>query len=206
RSAQELYGAGSAEELAVWKAWAGVNVGPATPAEAPRVWVSWPTTNPEGSWFFNHAADGSRWTNLQFFPTRTQARLKVDVANTTNTGITYSLASYRLNGQDMGGLISPDGIWTTPSNTYYGDIIKLKATSQAAPDQFALGKAMVVEIDADMDTQLDVFDLGYVAMNWGLNANSIPKFTANIAGSYDFVDDWSVVIFNEAYTNAFRVH
>jgi len=204
-SAQELYGAGSAEELAVWKAWAGVNVGPAYPGEAPRVWVSWPTTNPEGSWFFDHAASGSQWTQLQFYPTRTLARLKVDVANTTNTAVTYAMGSIRLNGTDWGGNVSPDGIWTTPSNTYYGDIIKLKATSQAAPDQFAIGKAMLIEMDADMDTQLDVFDLGYVAMNWGLNVNSIPKFTANIAGSYDFVDDWSVVIFNQAYTNAFRL-
>ncbi|MBP7617757.1 MAG: M4 family metallopeptidase [Geothrix sp.] len=204
-SAQELYGAGSPEELAVWKAWAGVNVGPATPTESARVWVSWPTTNPAGSWFYDHAADGSRWTNLQLYPTRTLARLKVDVANTTNTAVTYSLGSYRMNGQDMGGLVSPEGIWTTPSITYYGDIIKLQATSQAAPDQFALGKAMLVEADADMSTELDVFDLGYVAMNWGLNVNSIPKFTANVGGSYDFVDDWSVVLFNQAYTNAFRL-
>jgi hypothetical protein len=167
--------------------------------------VSWPTTNPDGSWFYTHAAEGPRWTNLQFYPTRTLAKLKVDVANTTNTAVTYSLGSYRLNGQDMGGLVSPDGTWATPSNTYYGDVIKLKATSQAAPDQFALGKAMIMELDANMDTELDVFDLGYVAMNWGLNVNSIPKFTANVGGSYDFVDDWSVVIFNEAYTNAFRL-
>ena len=204
-SAQELYGAGSAEELAVWKAWAGVNVGPATPTEAPRVWLSWPTTNPDGSWLFTHALNGPQWTQLQFFPTRTLAKLKVDVANTTNTGVTYSLGSTRLNGVDMGGIVSADGIWTTPSNTYYGDIIKLKATSQAAPDQFALGMAMVVELDANMDTETDIFDLGFVAMNWGLPYNNIPKFTANVGGSYDGVDDWSVIIFNEAYTNAFRL-
>jgi len=202
-AAREIFGADSPEEAAVWKAWAAVNVGPSVLGEAPRVWVSWPETNPPGDFVFTHAADPEKWRQVLFVPTRTVLKLQVNVANTDNKAATFALAAANLSWQ--AGIVDPDGTWTTPSESYYGDIIRIKATSQAEPAQFAMGKMCLLQIDADLDNETDVFDLGYVAMNWGLAYNHMPKATANIGGSYDGVDDWSVVLFDQAFTNGFRV-
>jgi hypothetical protein len=130
-------------------------------------------------------------------------KLKVEVANTTNKAVSFAMGKAWETYQ--AGTISPDGTWTTPSLNYWGEIIRIKATSQASPAQFAMGKAILVNIDADLDNDMDAFDLGYVAMSWGLDYDHLPKPTANIAGSYSGVNDFSLVCFNQPFSYAFRV-
>jgi Zn-dependent metalloprotease len=199
-SAQELFGVGSPEEVAVMQAWSAVNVGLA-PGQAPRVRVSFPVINGEGSWLDANAQPAGILKKVQIFPTRTNVAISCSVENTSNKGLTFSTPKW--HGIAPAGAIKADGTWTTPNWNYYEDLLSIKATSQADPSQFAWTWTVLVDLDADADTEIDAIDLGATAMSWYKPSAGFetPTPNARIAGG----GDWDVVFFNEAFANAFKV-
>jgi hypothetical protein len=195
QAADDLYGAGSAEETAVMDAWAAVNVGSA-PGQPARVRVSFPVVNGAGSFLDTNAVPSGILAKVQIFPTRTTVQVRCDVENTTNTKVDWSLATPEQGYQ--AGNINPDGTWTTPSWPFYEDLVTINARSQADPAQFAVGRMLLVELDADTDNQTDAIDLGSVAMAWGLP--QAPHTAEMISGSYT-VSDWDLVFFDQAFAN-----
>ena len=203
-SAGELFGVGSAEEIAVMKAWSAVNVGLA-PGQAPRVIVTFPVINGEGSWLDASASPTGILKKVQVFPTRTNVQIVAGVQNTTNKTLAFSTPRMASNGLPPGavGVIQADGTWTTPNWNYYEELISVQATSQADPSQFAKTHALLMNLDADTDNEIDAIDLGSTAMSWykpGAGFNT-PNPAARIAGG----GDWDVVFFTEAFTNGFPV-
>jgi Zn-dependent metalloprotease len=194
-AAQELYGVGSNEEQSTMKAWAAVNVGSA-PGEGPRVRVTFPVTNPPGSFFDVNAVPHGILSRVQIFPTRARVTIKVDVANTSDKRTTLSLATPSQGYQV--GTVNDDGTWSTPSFGFYGDLQQLISTSVADPREFAKGHVLVVECDADTDGQSDAIDLGLIAMQWGVQFPPFPS--AALAGFQ--TTDWDFVFFGQAFTNA----
>ncbi|MFN7956843.1 MAG: M4 family metallopeptidase [Holophagaceae bacterium] len=199
-AAQELHGIGSPEELAVMKAWSAVNVGLA-PGQAPRVRVSFPIVNGEGSWLDANAQPEGILKRVQIFPTRTNVQVSCNVENTTNKALTFSTPKWL--GYAPAGTIKADGTWTTPNWNYYEDLLSIKATSQADPSQFAWTWTLLVELDADADTEIDAVDLGSTAMSWYKTGAyfETPNTHARLAGG----GDWDVVFFTQAFANAFTV-
>lgn len=199
-AAQELYGVASPEETAVMKAWSAVNVGLA-PGQAPRVRVSYPVMNGEGSWLDAHVEPAGLLRKVQIFPTRTNVQVVCNVENTSNKALTFSTPKWL--GYAPAGAIKADGTWTTPNWNYYEDLLSIRATSQADPSQFAWTWTVLVELDSDTDTEIDALDLGTTAMSWYKPEAyfDTPNQNARIAGG----GDWDVVFFQQAFTNAFRV-
>jgi hypothetical protein len=197
-AAQELFGAGSAEETAVMSAWAAVNVG--EPRDAPpRVRIRMPVMNPRGSFLDKNAYPRGILSKVQFYPTRADVMLQAVVENTDDQAAEFSLAA---PGQgEIAGHIGADGSWTTPAFAFYSALLPITATAHADPTQFARANALLVELDADTDGESDAIDLGLVAMTWGAQA---PSTAVQIAGLGD-VSDWDLVFFNEAMRNAWPV-
>jgi Zn-dependent metalloprotease len=195
-AAQELYGIGSTEEQATMKAWAAVNVGSA-PGEGPRPRVTFPVTNPPGSFLDNKAVPHGILSRVQMFCTRARVNIKVDVANTDDKRTTLSLATPSQSYQV--GTVNADGTWTTPSWIYYGDLHQIISTSVADPREFAKGQVLLVECDADTDTQADAIDLGLVAMQWGITQQLPPYPAAMIVND----TDWDIVFFSQAFANTY---
>jgi len=79
----------------------------------------------------------------------------------------------------------------------------VRAASQADPSQFAWAYTLLVNLDADADTEIDAIDLGSTAMSWGKPSAyfETPNPVARIAGG----GDWDVVFFTQAFANAFPV-
>ncbi len=199
QSAQALFGAGSLEEQAVMKAFAAVNVG-TLPGQQPAILVRFPVVHPEG-----HPLGGNNTSipgilgKVQLFPTRTPVVVKTVVENTDNKAVTWSLGGPR-DGWS-GGVINADGTWTTPMWTYGSEFLTLTATSQADPRRFAKGRVLVIELDADRDTETDALDVGAIAMAWGLQG--VPHESLRPAGYAP--PDWSLVYITEAIQNAWPV-
>lgn len=195
-AAKDLYGAGATEEQSVMKAWAAVNVGSA-PGEATRVRVTFPVTNGPGSFLDHNAFPSGILSRVQFFPTRARVRIRADVANATDKRLTWALATP--NEGFEAGHIDADGVWTTPSFNYYGELLTVTARSAVDPRQYAKGHALLVGMDADTDGQTDALDLGAVAMNWGVQQ---PPNAAVLMTGIGHVSDWDLVFFTEAVANA----
>jgi hypothetical protein len=195
-AAQELYQVGSPEEQATMKAWAAVNVGSA-PGEGPRPRVTFPVTNPPGSFLEVNAVPHGILSRVQTFCTRARVKIKVDVANTDDKRTTLSLATPSQSYQV--GTVNDDGTWTTPSFIFYGDLHQIISTSVADPREFAKGQVLLVECDADTDTQTDAIDLGLVAMQWGITQQSPPYIAAMIVND----TDWDIVFFGQAFANTY---
>ncbi|MFZ1615289.1 MAG: M4 family metallopeptidase [Holophaga sp.] len=198
-AAEELHGTGSPEATAVVKAWAAVNVGVAPGQPAP-VRVSFPVVHPEGSFIDANAYPSGVLAKVQFFPVKTNVTVQATVTNTTNTKLTWSTPYWStLEGiPAFAGRINPDGTWATPAFNFYYELLNIKVTSQADPNQFAKSQVLLVPADADTDNETDALDMGAAAMSWGLPAT--PNPAAWVAGSGD---DWSIAFLAEALTNAF---
>jgi len=197
---QELHGAGSPEERAVMNAFAAVNVGSA-PGEAPRVRVRLPVVNAPGSFLYDNAVPEAILSKVQIFPTRADVSVRVAVENATDKGVTWKLGSE--TGDFEAGIINADGTWRTPGFPFYADLLTITATSAADSRQFARGRVLLMELDADTDNEVDAIDLGLVAMSWGLRVPP-PQPAAQIAGGgmETAVNDWDLVFFDQAFTNA----
>lgn len=198
QAADDLYGPGSAEEFAVMNAFAAVNVG-AAPGQAPRIRVTFPVVHPEGSPLGgDNTYPSGILAKVQIFPTRTPVEVSCKVENATNPGLSWSLGD--ATDGNTGGVINPNGTWTTPMWTYSTDFLVLKATSLEDPLQFAKGRLFVAELDCDSDTETDAIDLGTVAMAWSIP--EAPRPAAFLSGTSG---DWNLVWFDEAFRNAWPV-
>lgn len=200
-AARELYGAGSTEELAVMKAFTAVMVG-SLPGEAPRVVVRIPVIHPQGAPLGGtDTAPAGILGKVQIFPTRTSVAPKAVVENSDNTEVTWSLGAPQ-DGWN-GGVINADGTWTTPMWTYGGEFLSIIATSKADPRMYAKARTLVVELDADNDTETDALDLGAIAMAWMLP--QVVDSSVHPAGTITIKPDWNLVYFNEAMQAAWPV-
>jgi Zn-dependent metalloprotease len=202
-AAQELFGAGSPEEIAVMNAFAAVNVGSA-PGQPPRVRVRLPIVNAPGSFLYENAVPEAILYKVQLFPTRADVSVRVSVENTADTRVVWKLGSS--SGDFEAGIINADGTWRTPGFPFYADLLSITATSAADPTQFARGRVLLMELDADTDDEVDAVDLGLVAMTWGLRVPP-PRPAAQVAGGGGSaaVDDWDLVFFTQAFTNAWPI-
>lgn len=197
---QEIFGAGTPEELAVYKAWSAVNVGLA-PGQAPRVGITFPVMNPTGSWLDTNAYPSGILKKVQLFPTRTNVQIMTSVMNTTNTAVTFTTPTWQ--GYAPAGTIQADGTWTTPVFHYYEELLQVRATSKADPSQFAQSYTVLVDLDCNTDGDIDALDLGETAMSWYRPDAyfDTPNPVARVAGG----GDWDVVFFTQAFANAFPV-
>jgi hypothetical protein len=157
--------------------------------------------NAAGSWLDTNAQPSGVLQKVQIFPTRTNVQILANVANTTNTALTFSTPTWTMGPPGPAGVIQADGTWTTPNWSYYEDLLAVQATSQADPSQFARSRTLLVNLDADTDNEIDAIDLGSVAMSWYKNSAyfATPNPSARIAGG----GDWDVAFFTQAFSNAF---
>ncbi|HJW71365.1 MAG TPA: M4 family metallopeptidase [Geothrix sp.] len=199
-AAQDLFGPGSPEELAVMQAWSAVNVGLA-PGQAPRPTVTFPVINGAGSFLDANAVPTGILKKVQIFPTSTPVKISVNVENSANTAVDFTTPSW--HGYAPAGTIQPDGTWTTPNWPYYEDLLNVKASSQADASQFAMNRVLLVDLDCDLDNEIDALDLGTTAMSWSKPGSGFqtPHESARIAGGWD----WDLVFFTQAFTNGFPV-
>lgn len=201
-AAKELYGAGSAEEIAVRQAFSAINVGLA-PGQAPRPYVTLPVMSPEGSFFDVNAVPKGILKKVQVFPTRTKVKLRATVLNTANQALTYPAPPLWEHSQPAGN-VAPDGTWTTPNWGFYLELLYFQVNSAADPSQFARGYALLVSLDSDQDNEVDALDLGATAMAWGYvkgHEMPVPNQAVHTGGG----GDWDFEFFNQAFTNAFPV-
>jgi hypothetical protein len=163
--------------------------------------VTFPVINGEGSWLDAQALPTGILKKVQIFPTRTNVQVACSVEYTTNKAVTFTTPTW--HGFAPAGAIQADGTWTTPNWNYYEDLLNIQATSQADPSQFARTWTLLVNLDADSDTEIDALDLGSTAMSWGKPGAyfETPNPNARIAGG----GDWDVEFFNQAFTGAFPV-
>jgi hypothetical protein len=189
----ELYPDDPAKTVAVENAFAAVNVGDAHGAP-PHTLVLFADFR-DGDWI-NRAHDF--YSNRQVLPRNETVAPRITVLNNANTAVTWSLGGLSLwNGANQfttsGGVINPDGTWTTPNESSWHAIT---ATSVADPKQFAEGRAFLINIDMDTDLEQDAIDMGGIAVSWFLGAALNPAHSVFTA---PFVDDTDVAYFVDAY-------
>jgi hypothetical protein len=196
QAAESLHGAGSPEVEAVMRAFAAINVG-AAPGAPPRVRITVPLVHPASSIVGgDHTDPAGILGKVQIFPTQTPVRVAYTIENSPDTSVTLKLAP-RTDGQ-TGGVVRPDGTWLTPGWTYASTFLALEVHSNADPLQFAKLRTFVANLDADEDTESDAFDLGTMAMAWGVI--DLPR-PAALLSSISVVGDWDLVWFTEAMRN-----
>ena len=198
RAATDLYGAGSAEVQAVKNAFAAINVG--TPTDAPRVYINMPLVHPDGTALNPYG--GGFFARMPVVSMNTTVHLTAEVANTTDTAVTWQLGGapggFANPGfRNIGGIVTPDGHWTPNSERGFH---AMTVVSHADPLEYAEGTVWVVNGDADADTQFDAMDLGAVALSWGLDGY---VNASHAIGGDGFVDSLDVAVIVEAFRNAY---
>ncbi|MCI0673147.1 MAG: M4 family metallopeptidase [Myxococcaceae bacterium] len=172
-AAEELYGAGSPEAIAVENAFAAVNVGEAL-GQAPRTQVLFANWRNGDYIEMNHPWDGA---HRQYFPKGEAVVPRITVLNNADTRVRWSIGGPSMfNGAEyniqVGGRLNANGSWTTPNQMSWHSIT---ATSVADPTQFAEGRVFLINMDMDTDTEQDALDMGGIAASWflsnGLNMN-----------------------------------
>ena len=155
----------------------------------------------DGGTAFYPAGQDSKY---QFFPPHTAVKVQVDVQNTTDQAVLWSYGT-AYDGMS-GGVFNADGTWMTPfspSSDPSAPFV-LVATSHADPNQFAKGAVLIVNIDADADTELDALDLGQIAACYGLTYQENPFPTTKLLDG-DATGDWDVAMFNQVLAAAWPV-
>jgi hypothetical protein len=199
-AAQELYGAGSFQAIAVENAFAAVNVGEGH-GQAPRTQVRFP------NWRNGDYMEGKiqkNWSNKQIFPKGETVVPRVTVLNTEDTRVTWSVGGPSMfNGSasnvSMGGRINADGSWSTPNRMAWHAIT---VTSVADPTQFAESRAFLINMDNDADTEQDALDMGAIATSW-LLSQGLSYHASTLQAP--FVNDDDIAGFVDAMRNAWPV-
>jgi Zn-dependent metalloprotease len=197
QAAQDLYG--QTEVTAVMSAFAAINVGEA-PGASPRTLVTLPAVHATGYLsVLDDVFEG--FDRAPIFPIGTTVTLTANVANNSNTDVTWLLQG-RPSFKTCSGTINPDGIWTTSNSDWAArdDNCWITAVSKADPLAFAVGNAFLVNLDADDDLEQDAIDLGSMAMSWGLSTAISPS---NSPLEFGFVSDFDAAVAVEAIRNAF---
>jgi len=200
QSALELYGesAGgfgldSLVSHAVENAFGAVNVG-LNYAESSRTQVRFADWRNHDWIQRNHFSDIG-YGHKQYLPVGERVNPRITVLNNPNTAVTWTLGGPSLyNGASAlkGGVINADGSWTTP---YTLGWYAITATSKADPNQFAEGRAFLVNLDTDGDNEQDAVDLGPIAFSWYLTNGLNP---AHSMFNAPWVDDADVAAFVDA--------
>ncbi|HJW71363.1 MAG TPA: M4 family metallopeptidase [Geothrix sp.] len=201
QAALSLYGASadgwgldSIASHAVENAFAAVNVGLAY-GEMSRTQVRFADWRGQ-DWISRHHFSDTGYGHKQYFPMGEAVSPRVTVLNNANPAVTWSLGGPSLyNGAtyvEKGGVINPDGTWTTPKNVGW---FAITATSKADPNQFAEGRAFIINMDTDTDLEQDAIDLGPIAFSWQLTNGLNPAHSMYNA---PWVDDADVAAFVDA--------
>ncbi len=193
QAAADLFGAGSAAVDEVARAFAAINVGEA-PGQAPRVKV-WFKPWRNGDYVETTHATG--YGNRQNLPRGERVRLRITVENTDDPRVTWRIGGPSLfNGPPsfitQGGVMNPDGTWTTPFQMGWHAVT---AVSVADPTQFAEGRAFLINMDTDMDLEQDAVDMAGLSYSWFLTNGLNPSHSVYIA---PWVDDADVAAFVDA--------
>jgi Zn-dependent metalloprotease len=202
KAAADLYGAGSADVIAVRRAFAAVNIGSADSSTPVRINLA--LVHPAGSMFNPDGAEdfGSGTSRMPIVAMSTPVSLKAQVDNTDDKRVEWKLGTIpgsRNNPgfQHNGGIMTADGVWTPDRDWGFH---ALNVTSLADPRQYAEGVAWVIDGDADSDTEFDAMDLGAVALSWGMNTPV--KFSHAVVHDY-VVSSFDVAALVEAFVNSF---
>lgn len=167
-AAQELYGDGSVQVIAVENAFAAVNVGQAR-GQAPRTQVAFP------QWRNNdYVAQkvNNRSANRQYLPKGAAVVPRVTVLNNADTRVTWSVGGpsmFNTARTDIkkGGRINADGSWNTPNRMGWH---LMTATSVADPTQFGEIYEFLINMDNDADAEMDALDMAAIATSWFLSS------------------------------------
>jgi Zn-dependent metalloprotease len=197
QAATDLYT--QTEVDAVKNAFAAINVGEA-PGQSPRTLVTLPAVHATG-YLSELDPDFIGFDRAPIFPIGTTVTLQANVANNSNTDVSWLLQG-RPSFKTCSGTINPDGTWTTSTSDWAArdDNCWITAVSKADPLAFAVGVAFLVNIDADDDLEQDAIDLGTMALSWGLTTSLTPS-----SGPLEFgyVSDFDAAVAVEAIRNAF---
>ncbi|HJV89483.1 MAG TPA: M4 family metallopeptidase [Holophagaceae bacterium] len=214
-AAAELYGAASTEVAAVENAFAAINVGPAHGA-SPRPLVTFPENLIAAGSPLDGMTQGTSYEGVYsrtlIVPAHNVCDLKVNVANATDTRVTWTAGLY-------------PGFWS-PANTpmdatssngsfddqgrYHSPVVAplwcgVKATSKQDPLEFAAGMVFVARMDADGDAEEDALDGGMLALIWNLKKSVVDQISPMPdPEGIGVVDDVSVQLWREAFKNAFE--
>lgn len=199
-AAAELYGAGSPQVIAVENAFAAVNVGDGH-GQAPRTQVLFANWR-NGDYTETKISPG--WANKQRFPKGETGMPRITVLNNEDTRVTWSIGGPSMyNGSRSevkeGGRINADGSWSTPNRMGWH---ALTVTSVADPTQFAEGRAFLINMDNDADTEQDALDMGAIATSWFLSKGL--SFHASTVQA-PFVNDDDIANFVDAMRSAWPV-
>jgi Zn-dependent metalloprotease len=199
-AADDLFGAGSPEEGAVESAFAAANVGEA-PGQPPRVLVRFADWRNGDYLQTTHYAD---YGNRQIFPNGETLVPRVSVENAPDTAVSWTTGGPSMfNGGeasgDSGGVINPDGSWTTPRELGW---FSITATSHADSNQLAEGRVFLINMDTDMDLEQDATDMAGIAYSWYLSNGLNPAHSVFEA---PWVDDADVSFFVDAMRSTWPV-
>ena len=200
-SAEDLYGQGSTQTIAVENAFAAANIGVA-PGQAPRtevLFADWRNGD-----YIDTTHYGGTWANRQAFPKGETVTPRITVLNNSNTAVAWSMGGPSMyNGSDgfveAGGKINADGSWTTPNQMGW---FAITATSQADPSQFAEGRCFLINMDTDSDGEQDALDMGGIAFSWYLTQGLSLNHSVFQA---PWVDDGDVSMFVDAMKSTWPV-
>jgi len=206
-AAEDLFGADSAQVIAVGNAFSAVNVGYAR-GQAPRVQVIFEEFR-AGDYIMANWDPGTRkYANRQIFPKGETVFPNITVLNTSNTAVTWSLGGLSMSNGASGGIdtavfkggtINPDGSWTTP---YWLGFHALTATSKADPNQFAEGRALVIGMDTDQDGEKDALDMAGISFSWMMAGSLSPLHSVFES---PLVYDSDIAFFVDGMKNAWPV-
>jgi hypothetical protein len=125
------------------------------------------------------------------------------VHNAADTSVTWAIGGPALFNEGhqaiptaYGGVINPDGSWTTP---FALGIYSISARSNADPNQVAESHVALFELDNDGDGEQDACDMGAISFSWFLSNG----LTYNVSTMHaPWVDDEDVFFFGDAMRGA----
>ncbi|HJV90274.1 MAG TPA: M4 family metallopeptidase [Holophagaceae bacterium] len=199
-AAADLYGAGSAEVIAVENAFGAVNVGPLHGQPEP------PVVSLDGGTrlFTGYGSLTNAFSVIAAGATSHPYKVEVLNAPAAEQAVAWSL-SYG------GGVLDPTtGQFRAPYRWPFqlagldSNLYVIQATSTRHPLQFAQGIAYPVMADCDRDLEVDALDMVAIAEQYNRSTADLPYLSALVGDPYG-VSDYSVATFLEAFGHLFTV-
>jgi len=242
-AATDLYGAGSTQVAAVANALAAVNLGAPANGQA-RPLVTFPNNlvDPNSplasigipSESYSGAPGGfdATYDTVPIVPKGETTNLQVNVANTTNTQVTWStgwpylMVAFPMDSVDgsqepvgpsgANGSFDANGVYTAPLQS--PTFCMVQATSAADPLEFGFLPTLIANLDTDGDGEQDAVDMATFSLLYSLplgladqldpGAEPVGLLWYDATGATNnyegwSFDDFSVQAFTEAFQNAF---